>query len=87
MHTAAGDVVQARSAKSVANRELGCAEAYLQQTGIGDTIYVGPEAEFFVFDDVRFDVSQNQTFYALNEEIGRYISMPQNIMYKKVNEF
>jgi glutamine synthetase len=30
------------------------AEAYLQQTGIGDTVFVGPEAEFFVFDDVRF---------------------------------
>ena len=29
------------------------AEAYLKSTGIGDTVYVGPEAEFFVFDDVK----------------------------------
>ena len=32
----------------------GKAEAYLKQTGVGDTAVFGPEAEFFVFDDVRF---------------------------------
>src|SRR3984957_11701502 len=31
------------------------AEAYLKQTGIADTSFMGPEAEFFIFDDVRFD--------------------------------
>ena len=29
-------------------------EAYLKSTGIGDTVFVGPEAEFFIFDDVKF---------------------------------
>ncbi len=42
------------------------AEAYLQQTGIGDTIYVGPEAEFFVFDDVKFAADPYRTGFELD---------------------
>ena len=48
------------------------AEAYLKYSGIGDTAYFGPEAEFFVFDDVRFDVSMNSTFFAIDQEEGPY---------------
>ncbi|HEY4106730.1 MAG TPA: type I glutamate--ammonia ligase [Polyangiaceae bacterium] len=42
------------------------AEAYLQSTGIADTCYFGPEAEFFIFDDVRFDVSGHEAFYSVD---------------------
>ena len=42
------------------------AEAYLKSTGIGDTIYVGPEAEFFVFDDVKFASDPYQTGFKLD---------------------
>ncbi|MCP4691428.1 MAG: type I glutamate--ammonia ligase [Desulfobacterales bacterium] len=46
------------------------AEAYLQQTGIGDTAFIGPEAEFFIFDDVRFDSARNKAFYSLDSVEG-----------------
>ncbi len=48
------------------------AENYLKASGIGDTAYFGPEAEFFVFDDVRFNVSMNETYYMLDSEEGPY---------------
>lgn len=42
------------------------AVAYLQQTGIADTCYIGPEPEFFIFDDVRFRSAQNGTMYEID---------------------
>ncbi len=50
------------------------AEAYLKSSGAGDTAYFGPEAEFFVFDDIRYNVSMNNTFYAIDSEEGPYVS-------------
>ena len=50
------------------------AEIYLAYSGLGDTAYFGPEAEFFVFDDVRFKVSMNETYYMLDQEEGPYNS-------------
>ncbi len=59
-----------RDPRSVAKN----AEAYLKSTGIADTMYVGPEAEFFVFDDMRFDVQMNGAFYEFSSEEGPYVS-------------
>src|SRR5690606_24221273 len=42
------------------------AEAYLQHTGVADTAFFGPEAEFFVFDDARFATGANYGFYELD---------------------
>jgi glutamine synthetase len=50
------------------------AEAFLKSSGIGDTAYIGPEAEFFVFDDVRYSTSANETGYKLDSEEGEYNS-------------
>src|ERR1700728_3016977 len=51
------------------------AEAYLKQTGIGDTAFMGPEAEFFIFDDVRFDHSHpNAGYYYLDSNEGAWNS-------------
>jgi glutamine synthetase len=46
------------------------AEAYLKSLGVGDTAYFGPEAEFFIFDDVRFDSTANQSFYIVDSSEG-----------------
>jgi glutamine synthetase len=46
------------------------AEAYLKSTGIGDVAYIGPEAEFFIFDDVRFNQTANAGFYSIDSIEG-----------------
>jgi glutamine synthetase len=46
------------------------AESYLKRTGIGDTAYIGPEAEFFIFDNVRFESGRNRSFYEVDSVEG-----------------
>ncbi len=50
------------------------AEAYLAQTGLGDTAYFGPEAEFFIFDNVRIHSEMNHVGYYFDSEEGPYNS-------------
>ncbi|MEM9705120.1 MAG: type I glutamate--ammonia ligase [Pseudomonadota bacterium] len=50
------------------------AEAFLAASGVGDTAYFGPEAEFFVFDDVRWSVEQNDTGFMIDSMEGPYNS-------------
>ena len=59
-----------RDPRSVAKK----AEAYLASTGIGDTAYFGPEAEFFMFDDVQFQTGSHHTFYKLSDGESPFMS-------------
>ncbi len=46
------------------------AEQYLASTGIADTIYVGPEAEFFIFDHLAYNYNEYSSFHAIDSEEG-----------------
>jgi len=48
------------------------AEAYLKSTGIGDTAYFGPEPEFFVFDEVRYEQNQHSAYYFVDSAEGQW---------------
>jgi glutamine synthetase len=59
-----------RCPRSLAKR----AEAYLKASGIADTAFFGPEPEFFIFDDVRFDVNMHGCAYRIDSEEGAWNS-------------
>jgi glutamine synthetase len=50
------------------------AEAFLKRSGIADTAHYGPEAEFFIFDDIRFDQNQREGYYYIDSVEGRWNS-------------
>jgi len=60
----------ARCPRSIAK----AAEKYMASSGAGDTAYFGPEAEFFMFDDVRYDSGMNRSFYFIDSTEGAYNS-------------
>jgi glutamine synthetase len=55
-----------RDPRSIAQKAID----YLQASGIGDTAFFGPEAEFFLFDDVRYDQTQNAGYYYVDSDEG-----------------
>ncbi len=55
-----------RDPRGIAQR----AEAYLLETGIGDTSFMGPEPEFFVFDNVQYDLTNNSSFHVIDSAEG-----------------
>ena len=59
-----------RCPRSIAQKALD----YLASTGIGDVAYFGPEAEFFIFEDVRFDQTENSAYYYVDSVEGRWNS-------------
>ncbi|MDR2508865.1 MAG: type I glutamate--ammonia ligase [Candidatus Ancillula sp.] len=58
------DEPYSRDPRQVANR----AQRYLKETGIADTAFFAPEAEFYVFDDVRYETSAAKSFYSIDSE-------------------
>ncbi len=60
------------------------AEAYLKSSGVGDTVYFGPEAEFFVFDSVRYGSSINSAGYEIDSVEGHWNTRKEgpNLGYK-----
>ena len=54
--------IYSRDPRQVAKK----AEKYLASTGVADTAFFAPEAEFFIFDDVRYEVKQNKSYYEVD---------------------
>lgn len=50
------------------------AEKYLSSTGIADTAFFAPEAEFYIFDEVRYEINQHSSFYMIDSEEGAWNS-------------
>ena len=63
-----------RDPRHVAKR----AEAYLKSTGIADKAFFGAEAEFFIFDSVRFDSAPQHSFYYVDSDEGRWNTGREN---------
>ena len=71
------DVREPSTGEAYSRDPRGTAKAaltHMQSLGVGDTAYFGPEAEFFIFEDVKIDVSMNRAMYAVDSVEGPYNS-------------
>ena len=68
IHDPFTDELYSRDPRNVAAK----AEAYLASTGIADTAFFAPEAEFYVFDSIRFNTAQNESFYHIDSIEGAW---------------
>jgi glutamine synthetase len=57
-----------RDPRNIARKSIN----YLKSTGVADTCYIGPEAEFFIFDDIRFDQNSHEGYYYIDSVEGRW---------------
>ncbi len=62
------------------------AEQYVKDAGVGDTIYIGPELEFFIFDEVRFGGDQHQAFYSVDSDEGVWNSGAEATLRGDLNQ-
>src|SRR5262249_56154885 len=67
-HGALTREAEGRESRKVAKK----AEEYLRSSGIADTGYFGPEAEFYIFVFVRYDTTANESFYHVDSEAGAW---------------
>ena len=68
------DELYSRDPRNIAAK----AEAYLKSTGIADTAFFAPEAEFYIFDSVRFETKQNAGYYFIDSVEGKWNSGREN---------
>jgi glutamine synthetase len=70
-----------RDARFVAQK----AEQYVRDLGLGDTTYIGPELEFFLFDEVRFGSDQHSSFYSVDSDEGIWNSGAETTLRGDLN--
>ena len=71
-----------RDARHIAQK----AEQYLRETGVGDTVYIGPELEFFIFDEVRFANQMHTASYIVDSDEGIWNSNAEATLRGDLNQ-